>query len=209
MIQAAAIKPYYDQDGITIYHGDCREILPTLGRFDLLLTDPPYGLGDRLTGGTGKWGVHFLEPPMWDREAPPDGLIHECVLKADDSVIWGGNYYHLPPARCWLSWDKMQDHTSGHFEMAWTTLDLPTRSFRESRVEAYSKGKFHPTQKPIGLIQWCVGFFPDAKSILDPFMGSGTTLLAAKLKGKQAVGIELEERYCEIAANRLAQGVLF
>lgn len=210
--EAVLPKPYYDKDGITIYHGDCREFLPQLGRFDLLLTDPPYGLGDLWQGGS-EWAKHCdgteSVAPEWDAATVPFSVIKECYLNCTESIIWGGNYYELYPVRCWLAWDKMQEHSSGHFEMAWTTLDKPTRTFRMSRIEAYSAGKFHPAQKPVGLFRWCLNLVPDAKTILDPFMGSGTTLLAAKLEGRRAVGIELSERYCEIAASRLAQGVLF
>ncbi len=202
-------KPFYKDDRCTIYHGDCREILPLLPKFDLLLTDPPYGLGYRLTGGKGEWGRHFEKSPDWDQVLSPEWVIKRCVEISNLAIVWGGNYYSLPPTRCWIAWDKIQNHTSGHFEMAWTTFDKPTRMFRLSRVEAYSSGKAHPTQKPLPLMQWCLSFAPDAQTVLDPFMGSGTTLVAAKLEGRQAVGIEINERYCEIAAERLRQGVLF
>ena len=203
------MKPYYEQDGITIYHGDCREILPALPKVDLVLTDPPYGLGDRLEGGSGEWSGGFGEgAPGWDTQTCEDGILLAVPL-GSKAIVWGGNYYPLPICRGWLAWDKMQNHSSGHFELAWTNLDIPTRSFRLSRVEAYSRmGKQHPTQKPVSLLKWCCGLAGDPNTILDPFMGSGTTLVAAKLEGRKAIGIELEEKYCEIAAKRLAQGVL-
>jgi site-specific DNA-methyltransferase (adenine-specific) len=207
--QAMPFEPYYDQDGITIYNADCRKVLPWLEPFDLLLTDPPYGLGDRLTGGNGEWQKHFETAPDWDQLTSPNWLVDQCLDIAKQAIIWGGNYYTLPAVRCWLAWDKMQEHTSGHFEMAWSNMDKPTRTFRMSRVEAHSKGKQHPTQKPLALMRWCLSLVPDAETVLDPFMGSGTTLLAAKLEGRKAVGIEINESYCEAAANRLAQGVLF
>ena len=202
------IEPYYKQNGITIYNADCRDVLPELETFDLLLTDPPYGLGERLKGSKGKWQKGFSINPLWDLKTVSG--VEEMPQKAIKSIIWGGNYYKLKPVRCWLSWDKMQEHTSGHFELAWTNLDKPTRCFRMSRVEAYGKGKTHPTQKPLPLMQWCIKQAGDGiNTILDPFMGSGTTLVAAKLEGKEAVGIELDESYCESAAKRLEQGVLF
>jgi site-specific DNA-methyltransferase (adenine-specific) len=201
--------PYYDRDGITIYNADCRKVLPFLDRFDLLLTDPPYGLGSRLTGGKGEWSTHFEKSPEWDHVLSPCWLIRQCVDVAGNAIVWGGNYYELLPTRCWLSWDKMQEHTSGHFEMAWTNLDKPTRTFRMSRVEAHADGKAHPTQKPLPLMRWCLGLVPGAVTVLDPFMGSGTTLVACKLDGRKAVGIEVNEGYCEAAANRLSQGTLF
>lgn len=207
MVNTGLPVPYYDQDGITIYNADCRDILPLLPRVDLVLTDPPYGLGERLHGGNGEWSKGFEAAPHWDAQVVSNW---KQIAKATDFVIWGGNYYDLEPMRGWLAWDKCQEHTSGHFELAWTTADQPTRMYRESRVEAYSQmHKQHPTQKPIKLMTWCLSFFPDAQTILDPFMGSGTTLVAAKLLGKRAIGIELEEKYCQIAVERLAQGILF
>ena len=208
------VTPFYDKDGITLYCGDNREILPTLGRFDLLLTDPPYGIGDKMKGGfNGEWSRagdrEWSESPEWDSVPVEFATLNECFLSATESIIWGGNYYELRPVRCWLAWDKMQEHSSGHFEMAWTTLDKPTRMFRMCRAQAYGAGKSHPTQKPVALMQWCLGLAPDAKTILDPFAGSGTTLLAAKLEGRRAVGIEISEDYCRIAVERLRQGVLF
>ena len=202
--------PYYADEAVTIYNGDCRKIFPWLGRFDLLLTDPPYGLGKRLTGGQGEWGTHFEKSPEWDETISPDWMVKQCVDAAKQAIVWGGNYYELPPTRCWLSWDKMQEHTSGHFEMAWTNIDKPTRTFRMSRVEAHGNGKRHPTEKPLGLIKWCIGLAgEEVKTIVDPFAGSGTTGVAAKLEGRKATLIELSEKYCETAAKRLEQGVLF
>jgi DNA modification methylase len=203
--------PYYDDGkGIVIYHGDCRDILPHLPKVDLVLTDPPYGLGKRLTGGShGEWSGGFTISPEWDHETISKDCIQQILALANHAIIWGGNYYDLEPVRGWLAWDKMQDHSSGHFEMAWTTLDIPTRSFRLSRCEAYSQmNKEHPTQKPLDLMKWCLNFLPKSQTILDPFMGSGTTLRAAKDLGRQCIGIEIEEKYCEIAARRLGQEVL-
>ena len=207
-------KPYYDDgNGIVIYHGDCRELLPELGRFDLLLTDPPYGIGDKMKGGfDGEWSRggerEWSESPEWDSVPVEFTTIKECYLSAMESIIWGGNYYELRPVRCWLAWDKMQEHSSGHFEMAWTTLDKPTRMFRMCRAQAYGSGKSHPKQKRVALIQWCLGLVPDAKTIVDPFAGSCTTAVAAKLEGRKATCIEINEKYCEIGANRLRQNVL-
>jgi site-specific DNA-methyltransferase (adenine-specific) len=199
------VKPYYQDDYATIYCGDCREILPQLPRVDLVLTDPPYGLGDKLkSGDNGEWSKGFSVAPTWDASVVPSWLILQVIEKAEGSIIWGGNYYPLPPVRGWLGWDKMQEHTSGHYELAWTNLDIPTRMFRKSRVEAYGgMDKQHPTQKPEGLLTWCIEKSPKAQTILDPFMGSGTTLVAAKQLGRKAIGIEIEEKYCEIAATRL------
>lgn len=204
------VTPYYSHAGIEIFMGDCREILPTLGKFDLLLTDPPYGLGDRLDNSpkNSKWGKLFGGSLAWDRTTS-DGLL-PALGSAKDAVIWGGNYYPLPPARGWLIWDKLVRHfTSGHAELAWTTLDQPVRCFNYSHGQLANEGKRHPTQKPLPLMSWCLSFFPDAKTVVDPYMGSGPVAKACKDRGLKYVGIELVEKYCEIAAKRLAQEVLF
>lgn len=204
------MTPYYQDDHVTIYHGDCREILPTLDKADLLLTDPPYGLGDKLSGGASHgWKLTTAQP--WDMEVVEG--VEDMVDLARVSIVWGGNYYRLPPARCWLLWDKKQSDTwsTGQAEMAWTNLDRPVRVFRMSQVEAYgAMDKQHPTQKPLKLMTWCIAMTQDDSiaTVLDPFMGSGTTLRAAKDLGRKAIGVELDERYCEIAANRMGQEVL-
>lgn len=203
------IAPYWTDGKRTIYHGDCREILPTLGKFDLLLTDPPYGLGDKWIGD--RWATDGGKlwsdgVPDWDKSTF-DGIE---TIEARNRIIWGGNYYSLPPVNSWLVWDKVQKHSGSEAELAWSDLSIPVRVFRMSRVEAYcgEHGKVHPTQKPLALMRWCISFAPNAKTILDPFMGSGTTLLAAKLEGLEAVGIELSEKYCEAAVKRLQQNTL-
>ena len=203
------MKPYYDDGTVTIYHGDCRDVLPTLTPVDLVLTDPPYGLGDKWTGGS-KWVLHHGQM-QWD-QMTVDGVVEHLTDAGRHVIVWGGNYYPLPPARCWLLWDKKQNDnfTSGQAEMAWTNLDRPVRTFRMSQVEAYGAGKSHPTEKPLQLMTWCVAMVRDdtIATVLDPFMGSGTTLRAAKDLGHKAIGVELDERYCEIAARRMAQEVL-
>jgi site-specific DNA-methyltransferase (adenine-specific) len=210
------MTPYYQDDHCTIYHGDCREILPTLEPCDLLLTDPPYGLGERWRGGGGAgWGKvreRYDEIVAWDGLTVV-GVERLLLASAQNAVIWGGNYYALPPTRCWFVWDKKQNDqwSTAQAEMAWTNLDRTTRIFRMSQVEAYGDMlKEHPTQKPIKLMSWCIDMarHEQASTIIDPFMGSGTTLRAAKDRGMRSIGIEQSERYCELAAKRLAQEVL-
>ena len=187
----------------TLYCADCMEILPTLGKVDAVITDPPYGLGDMLHGGKGEWSEHFKSAPDWDKEKTDQNFISSLSCN-DVSIIWGGNYYYLPPARCWLLWDKMQEHSSGHAEMAWTNLDKPIRTFRFSRAQLASEGKQHPTQKPVSLMRWCLRF-TDAQTILDPFMGSGTTGVAAIEMGRKFIGIEKEPKYFDIACKRIEE----
>lgn len=203
------MKPYYDQDGITIYHGDCREILPNLPKVDLVLTDPPYGLGSIMQGGEVKWPLwegRAQDGLPWDQSAPD--FIPELVDGVREAIVWGGNYFALPPARGWLIWDKIvREFSSGHCEMAWTNLDQPVRAYSYSHGALATEGKVHPTQKPRKLMEWALGF-TTGQTVLDPFMGSGTTLVAARSLGRRAIGIEIEERYCEIAVQRLAQSVM-
>jgi DNA modification methylase len=221
------MKLYFEFGGVSIYHGDSREILPKLGQFDLLLTDPPYGLGaarkDVMGFGDkrGKNGMGGKNPSKrdygdsaWD-DAPCDQeLIDLCRSHCAEHVIWGGNYFALPPTKCLLVWDKLRGDTDfADGEVAWTSRDRAMRIFRYRwngfLVDTTSTDdRVHPTQKPLALMKWCLTFFPSAKSVLDPFMGSGTTLRAAKDAGLTAVGIEREEKYCEIAAKRMAQEVM-
>jgi len=205
--------PYYDRDGITIYNADCRKVLPFLDRFDLLLTDPPYGMKrDGKPQSTSRHGGHKgYEFGGWD-SSPPERYVFDMMFAATHhQIIWGANFFpqYLSGSMGWLLWDKGQRIDQSDGELAYASREAAFRVFELNRAAIAKDGAVHPTQKPVALMQWCLGFFPDADTVLDPFMGSGTTLVAAKLEGRQAVGIEIEERYCEIAAKRLSQGVLF
>lgn len=159
----------------TLYLGDCLEILPTLGKVDAVVTDPPYGIGDRMKGVT--WGAaeKYADFRQWD-EAPHPHTIARLWMMSPRSIIWGGNYFGLPPSRCWLAWDKCNAvPTMADVELAWTSLDRPAKRM-SLPVGAHRSG--HPTEKPVALMEWCLGFLPDAQTILDPFMGSGTTGVA-------------------------------
>lgn len=189
----------------TLYEGDCRDILPTLGRCDLVLTDPPYGIG---TGKQKCGGSKSLEwgEQVWDRETCQPA-VELAVAAGERVILWGGNYYDLPPSRCWLAWDKCQPdawYSTAHFELAWTNMDRNARRWRMSQVEAYSgMNKAHPSQKPLKLMLWCLDLIPDAQTILDPFMGSGTTGVAAVQMGRSFIGIEREPKYFDIACKRI------
>jgi site-specific DNA-methyltransferase (adenine-specific) len=203
----SSLVPFYDRDGITIYHGDNRKILPLLEDFDLLLTDPPYGLGEH--GGAcrtrGRPGYAKHENLGWDKEPPAEWVLKMCIEKADTAMVWGGNYFGLPPSMGWLYWRKLMGGDFSDGELAWTNRKAALKEFTKC-----PKGmdKDHPCQKPLELIQWCISLAGDVQTILDPWAGSGTTGHAAKNLGKRCVMIEMEERYCEIAALRLAQDVL-
>jgi len=181
--------------------GDCLEILPTLGGgMDAIVTDPPYGIGitksNRLAVSRGLGGK------IWD-DAPAD--LSWLDTERMPAIIWGGNYFDLPPHRAPLVWDKNNaGRDFADFEMAWTNLDMVARRFifRPMNMDG---GKLHPTQKPIQVMQWCLGFLPDAKTILDPFMGSGTTGVACAKLGRKFVGVEIDEGYFDIACARIAK----
>jgi DNA modification methylase len=138
----------------------------------------------------------------WDQSIPEN--IEQVVAAGANAIVWGGNYFDLPPRRGWLLWDKIvREFSSGHAEMAWTTLDQPVRAFNYSHGALASEGKEHPTQKPLPLMKWCIGFLPNAETILDPFMGSGTTGVAAVQMGRRFIGIEREAKYFDIACKRI------
>lgn len=179
--------------------GDCREIISRL-EYDAFVTDPPYGLGKRMQGGT--WGAkdHNSGFLRWDMETP-DWLVD--VISATPAIVWGGNYLPFSPTRCWLIWNKVNSvPTIADFEQAWTNLDRPSKrmDLPVGRVEFG-----HPTQKPLALMEWCLGFLPNAKTILDPFMGSGTTLVACAKLGRKGIGIELDPLYFDTACRRVEQ----
>ena len=204
-------KPYYDHAGITIYNCDCREVLPFLGHFDLLLTDPPYGIGAAAgkSFGGGQRGHRKSHDPtrQWDEKR---GCVHALTtarFHAKHQVIWGGQYFAdvLPPSGKWLVWDKLQRLDQSDGELAWTSSGGALRIFGLNRIAVQVDGAVHPTQKPLALITWCINQFPGVQSVFAPFMGSGTTLVAAKPLGLRAVGIDLEREYCDMAVERLAQ----
>lgn len=209
--------PYYSRDGITIYHADCRDILPLLGPVDLVLTDPPYGIGhptDYAARGRGNLAPCRDYPPVYGDDEPfnPRPLLSVGTAH----ILWGANYYAhlLPPVSGWLVWDKERPDTldQATSELAWTDCVKGCRRLRHlwnGMIRRSDEELVHPTQKPEALMRWCLDLAGEsAQTILDPFMGSGTTLRAAKDLGRKAIGIEIEEKYCEIAVKRLAQEVL-
>lgn len=205
------MKPYYEHAGITIFCGDCCDVLPQLVPADLVLTDPPYGINAARTRNSQQWGWTDFEITGWDAERPTADMIRAVIAAGGLSIIWGGNYFSdmLPVSSKWLIWDKCQkDFSLADAELAWCSWPGAVRRINYPRALALQDGKQHPTQKPVAVMRWCLTFAPDAQTVLDPFAGSGSTLVAAKELGKQAIGIEIEERYCEIAAKRLSQEVL-
>ena len=215
------MKPYYQDSAVTLYHGDCKEIVPQLGKFDLLLTDPPYGIGADnrnriLSRGVLAKSKDYGESD-WDSAPVSKELIMSIISVCDKQIIFGGNYYELPPCKGPLIWDKENgenDFADG--EMAWNNIGCALRIYRHLWHGMIRKGnetRNHPTQKPLGLISWCITIADKYakktnQTILDPFAGSGTTGRAAKDLGRKCTLIEREEKYCEIIVKRMQQEVL-
>lgn len=194
----------------TLYLGDCRDILPGIGRVDATVMDPPYGLGDKLDGGSAasrsRWkltdGGKNTQWDVIDVEA-----VQLAIEIATHSIVWGGQFYPLPVARCWLIWNKIiRNWKSSEAELAWSTLDKANRAFDYSHGQLANEGKLHPTQKPLPLMKWCVSLLPMAANvILDPFMGSGTTGVAAVHYKRSFIGIERDPDYFDIACRRIEE----
>ena len=181
----------------TLWLGDCMDILPTLPKVDAVITDPPYGIG---IASNPVRQMH--ERKDWDAAPPSVDLIASLLGLGDVQVIWGGNYFELPPSQCFLIWDKVQpqDFSLAMCEFAWCSKKAPAKMHRQS-VLSYRKE--HPTQKPIELMEWCIEQVGKPQTILDPFMGSGTTGVAAIRMGLSFIGIEREPKYFDIACRRI------
>lgn len=217
------MTPYYEHAGITIFHGDCREILPIVSARAVhpaalvaIVTDPPYGMSYvplRGSDGSKRWSDRKGVAVHGDSEA----FRPSHLLNFPQVVLWGAHWYakDLPTSGGWLIWDKTpkgakDGFAAGHCDLAWTNLRQSTVKFSLQWGGEARDGEafFHPTQKPVTLMGWCIDLCAGRDLVVDPYCGSGPTLAAAKLRGIQAVGIEIEEKYCEIAAKRLSQEVL-
>ena len=219
------IEPYYQDEWATLYCGDCADIAPQLGVFDLLLTDPPYGIGvaskpkigSARVNGKGSSTMHKNTPPTvfkvgdWDKAPPPPELITALMKQAKHHIIWGGNYFNVPPSKCWLVWDKDNSGDFADCELAYTNLDMAVRmkTWRwNGMLQQDMKNKetrLHPTQKPVPVLEWCLSFVPQARTIFDPFAGSGTTGVACKRNRRRCTMIERDPDYCAIAAKCLRE----
>lgn len=205
--------------GATLYLGDCMEILPTLGKVDAIVTDPPYGIlnlegagsttavrkSPRQQGsGTLKNRLLNVSDVRWDI-APSVEVFDQMRAMSGVQIIWGGNYFPLPPARGILAWDKEQPWPNfSQVELAWTSLNRPAALLRLNGSRN-TPDKEHPTQKPLALMVWCLDFLPDGVTVCDPYMGSGTTGVAAMQTGRKFIGIERDDKYFDIALRRIEQ----
>ena len=213
----------------TLMLGDCREILPTLGKVDAVVTDPPYGIdiaAAPTVGATGRnanghrlgaRSVTQYSVSNWDQVGLTSEQWAAISACADNWIVWGGNHlaHVLGPSAGVLVWDKKcqdgWDDTFSEMEIAWCSTLTRAKGFRHRWAgairasEHYANVRQHPTQKPIALMEWCLGYVPSAATILDPFMGSGTTGVAALKLGRRFVGIEIEPRYFDIACKRIEE----
>ena len=195
--------------------GDCMEVMPVLGRVDAVVTDPPYGIGadaaaskvSGFQGGSMKAAKGVYAATDWDAAPPAQEVIDLMREISTHQIVFGGNYFHLPPSKCWLVWDKQTNGGFADCELAWTNLNKPVRRIVHMWNGMLRKGgearHGHPTQKPEGVMGWCLTHIPDAKLILDPVMGSGTTGVACIKTGRSFIGIELHEPYFDIACERI------
>jgi len=198
----------------TLYHGDCLEIMPTLDKIDAVVTDPPYGIGqDKGFGGFGGFGPPIARRQYTDKwdDVRPSKAVFDALLKACSvAVIFGGNYFTdiLPVGQHWLVWDKKNTMpTFSDCELAWTNIprkSVKLLTFEYNGLIGKREKRVHPTQKPYEVMRWCIEGLPkDSDTILDPFMGSGTTGVACAKLGRKFIGIELEEKYFDIACERI------
>jgi len=191
----------------TLYLGDCRDILPTLGPVDAVVTDPPYGIGrDGKPQSTSSHGGHKGYAPLgWDAGRPHRAVFDSILAIAPIQAIWGGNYFAdmLPPSSKWLSWDKGQRIDQADAELAWTNLTGALRVMTLNRAEIAKDGAEHPTQKPVRLMEWTLAQVGAQGTVLDPFMGSGSTGIACVRRGCAFIGIEREPSYFDIACRRI------
>jgi DNA modification methylase len=181
-----------------LIQGDCLAVMPLLRRVDAVVTDPPYGIGitksNRLAVSRGLGGK------AWDDEAPNLSFLPDVP-----SIIWGGNYFGLPAHRAPLVWDKNNaGRDFADFELAWTNLDMVARRF-VMRPMNMDGGKVHPTQKPVALMEWCLGFISPELTVCDPFMGSASLGVACVNLGRSFIGIEMDADYFDICVKRITE----
>jgi DNA modification methylase len=187
--------------------GDCREVLPGLTGVTAVVTDPPYGISMAHREGSKKHGWTAYTDSDWDKEPPPDDLMRAILAIGDYHIVWGGNYFLpvLKRSTKWLIWDKGQtDFSLADAELAYCSWPGAIRRMTYSRGAALQDGKEHPTQKAAVMV-WCINQIPEdgGKVILDPFMGSGTTGVACARLKRKFIGVELSEKYFDIACRRI------
>lgn len=196
---------------VTLHLGDCLDFMRSMPdkSVDAVITDPPYGIGvTKMTLGNGKNKIYRGESE-WD-VLPPAEVFREMERVSRFRVFWGGNYFAntLPASRCWLVWDKHTgSNTFADCELAWTNFDGVVKMFSRAWVGSNAKDtqqRVHPTQKPVDLMKWCIEL-SKAETVLDPFMGSGTTGVACSRLGRNFIGCEIDPTYFAIAERRIKE----
>jgi len=194
----------------TLYLGDCRDILPTLPKVDLVLTDPPYGIGDALVkGGRGGSFERLISANAAEWDVAPEKEVFDLIFgHSMNQIFWGGNYFEIPPTKKPLCWDKVRPNQKNlsEWEMAWTSFTGRAQMFKHCANGGFvaAEANEHPTQKPVPLMEWCINLAPKTTStVADPFMGSGSTGVACANMGKTFYGIERERKYFDIACERI------
>lgn len=198
--------------------GDCLEIMKDMPdkSVDLVLTDPPYGIsvigGNKPFGSIG--GNNIVKANTYKPIANDNTKVDfaDIFRISKNQVIFGGNYFDLPIKKGWIVWDKKKRNDwNDNFsdgELAWTSFDRPLKIFRWLYMGCMQEGKrekrCHPTQKPLELMKWIIeNYTSEGDTILDPFMGSGTTGVACKELGRNFIGIEINKKYYKIAEKRI------
>lgn len=196
-------------DGVQLYLGDCREVMPTLSPVDAVVTDPPYGLGDWNNRGSNAGGPFDSDATQeWDKPIADDDIrMMRAISKYQ--IFWGANYYlgSLPRTKQMFVWNKgIRRMHFNDCEIAWCSQWR--EACRMFDLSPAGLEKEHPTQKPLALMEWCVAQLPtDAGTILDPYLGAGTTGVACVNLGRRFIGIEVDERYFEISCRRIERAL--
>ena len=214
------IAPTWQAGDVQLFLGDCLEILPQLeaGSVDAVITDPPYGIGaEKGTNGFGE-SKHTVNHYNDNWTKPPKAVFDNMLRISNKVFIFGGNYFTdlLPQSDCWLVWDKVGEikfeNPFSDCELVWTSLSKKTVKKYLYILQGFigkEKDRYHPTQKPIALMKMLINQFSnEGDTILDPFAGSGTTLVACVQTGRKGIGIEIEEKYFDIAVKRIQQAQL-
>jgi DNA modification methylase len=195
-----------------LYLGDCLEILPTLAKVDAVITDPPYGINEAAGKNKSRTNLAVAVDygnADWDREPPSIELMALVLGAGKWQALFGGNYFGLPASSCWLVWDKLNgDNDFADCELCWTNWPKAVRRLAwrwNGMLRQGNEPRHHPTQKPLQVMSWVIDLCPKSDTILDPFMGSGTTGVAAMNRGKSFIGIEREPAYFEIACRRIEE----
>lgn len=205
-MEKIGIAKLYNQDSLSL-------VGSMAGEFDLLLTDPPYGIGESMGKNKSRGKLARARDygvKSWDNKPADKKLLDLCLKTSTSQIIFGGNYFDLPPSRCWLVWDKQNGNSDfADCELAWTNLDKAVRIFRY-RWSGFLQGnmskkeiRYHPTQKPVPLLKWCLSHVPGITTVIDPFMGSGSTGVAAVELGINFVGIEVDTEYFDVSCMRI------